>query len=305
MRYAVSVGGLEDLAAQQTQVVFHGVNKSGSLVMTTLLHEAYRHHARANQFFSTYVSVPRQLDLLTDIVEHSSGHAFFGAHYLYGAVDLTPTSRRMVTQFRNPLPRARSCYQWLSNKAQEQGRDYPGFEQWLVATKGTAHSQVRQFGVGYAPGHEAVERSANPEELFERSVQAIERDVSWFGIAEYLEESAFCLAALCGLSSIEAWTRDDRNVGRPLVDDWAPGEADLVREVYRWDFALYDWALETFRKRVAELDFGPDLEAYREACRGEYKDRLGSTGSPAPPLETGGSTRRSGGRLRSLLRRRS
>ena len=49
------------------------------------------------------------------------------------------------------------------------------------------------------------------ERAAERAITNIERDVDWFGMAEYLEESAFCMAALCGLPRLPAWKRDDRN----------------------------------------------------------------------------------------------
>ena len=280
MRYDVTVTGLDGLGAQDKQVIFHGVNKSGSLVLTKVLHEAYHHDVRANQFFSTYVGVPRTEKALTAIVAHASGHGFFGAHYLYGAVRLDPERQVMTTQFRNPLPRVRSCYQWLRNKASANGEVYPDFESWVLSTRGVRHSQVAQFGLGFGEGHDHALEGADPEALFESSVRNIERDVQWFGIAEYFEESAFCMAALCGLSSIAPWQRDDRNADRPLVGDWPPEQIELVKEIYRWDFKLYEWALGTFHARLSQLTFGPELTQYKDACRGQYKDRLDARGVP-------------------------
>lgn len=303
-RYPVQVEGLE--RAGDRRVVFHGVNKSGSLVMTNVLYDGYYDANRANQFFSTYRRVPTDLEHLKTILTHSTGHSFFGAHDLYDAFALTD-KHVLTTQFRNPLPRARSCYDWLNNKAAAAGKPYPDFEAWVVASGGVGHSQVWQFGVGYAPGAAVVRHTISAEELFERSLVNIERDVQWFGIAEYMEESVFCMAAICGIPAVRAWRTDTRNANRPLVDEWPQEHVDLVREVYRWDFALYEWALERFHERLAGLTFGPALQDYKEACLDQYKDRLGADGKtvtePAGPRRGWRSGDDTPKRQRSWLRR--
>jgi hypothetical protein len=279
--FNIDVRGLEHLHGTDRKIVFHGVNKSGSLVLTNVLFHGYHDADRANQFFSTYRKVPVELEQLRSIIEHSTGHGFFGAHYLYGSVSLRPGEHLLTSQFRNPLPRVRSVYQWLKNKGEVGGAT---FEDWVAGTRGVRHSQVQQFGRGFGPGVENQLASASAEELLDRAVTNIERDVAWFGIAEYLEESAFTMAALCGLPAIRAWESDDRNAGRPLVEDWPPGHAEVVREVFRCDFLLYEWALERFRRQVSALEIGPELERYRLACAGAYKDRLAPDGTPAQPL---------------------
>jgi hypothetical protein len=51
-------------------------------------------------------------------------------------------------------------------------------------------------------------------------------------------------------------------------------ERGLVREVYHWDYRLYDWALQKFEEQCSKIDFGPGLAEYQRACSGQYKDRL-------------------------------
>jgi hypothetical protein len=278
-RFSVQVEGLEHLRGTERQVVYHGVNKSGSLVMTNLLFQGYYEANRANQFFSTYRGVPRDEDHLRRIINASIGHSFFGAHCLYGAFPARPDQQVLTTQFRNPLPRVRSCYQWLKNKADAKGQVFPSFEQWVLATRGVAHSQAVQFALGFDPTARQEAKTLGGEEMLERALTNIERDVSWFGIAEHLEESAFQLAAICGLPTLPPWQKDNRNKDRPLVTEWPQEHVELVRDVFRWDFKLYEYAVERFLERRASLRFGPELERYERACADQYKDRLGTDGT--------------------------
>jgi hypothetical protein len=277
-RFEVQVSGLPDYAAEDRAVVFHGINKSGSLTLTNVLFYAYYEAARANEFFSTYRSVPRDEPRLRRIIVNSTGHSFYSGHELYASVPRDPSSRVYVTQFRNPLPRARSCHQWLVN---HHGLAL-SFADWVVETRGLAHSQVVQLGLGYGP-ERPTWQDLPGEEILARAIANIERDIVWFGIAEWFEETAFTMAALCGLTSIGPWARDTRNDNRALVPEWPQDEIDLVREVCTWDFQLYDWAVERFRSGLADLRFGPELERYRRACAGQYNDRLDVGGRPMQP----------------------
>ncbi len=273
-RFDVQVTGVPDLHAADHQVVFHGLNKSGSLTLTNVLADAYLAEDRANQFFSTYLALPKKHERMREIIAHSTGHAFFGGHYLFDSYPVT-RERVLVTQFRNPLPRVRSAHQWLVLK---HGLDVP-FEEWVRRSRGIQHSQVFQFGIGFAP--DAPDwRTLSGQEVLDRAMERIERDVAWFGIAERFEESAFLMAALCGLRQVGAWERDSRNAGRPLVDQWPAHEVELVRDVFRWDFELYAWATRRFEETLSTLGFGPELARYQDACRGQYNDRLGPDGRP-------------------------
>jgi len=151
------------------------------------------------------------------------------------------------------------------------------FEEWLIATRGLEYTQMQQFAIGYGP--DAPDwQGMSGEEMFERAVANIERDVAWFGLAERFEESIFTMAALCGLEKVPAWRRDDRNAQRPLVEAWEPGQVELAREVLAWELRLYEWAVTKFEERVGQLTFDASLGDYREACRDEYKDRLDAKG---------------------------
>jgi hypothetical protein len=273
--FRVDVQGLEHFEGPQRQIIFHGVNKSGSLTMVNVLHKSYRRANRANQFFSTYKNIPRGQERLVQLIGHSTGHAYFAGHYLYGAYPHRD-EQLLVTQFRNPLPRVRSCYQWMKDHHDVGGRS---FTDWVVHSRGISHSQIMQFSIGFGPEADRLRRAPG-DELFELAIRNIERDVAWFGIAEYFEESVYAMAALCGLPRVPLWKQDVRNEDRALVPTWTQTEIDIVRETFRWDFALYDWALERFKQNLAPLRFNQGLDRYKAACSGQYKDRLDAQGKP-------------------------
>lgn len=274
--FPVEVRGLEHLRADQ--VIYHGVNKSGSMAMTEALFGGYDAAGRADEFFCTYRGTG-----LAVIRERlgAPGSGFFAGHYLYGDYPVHAERQVLLTGFRNPLPRARSCYQWLRDKTEraEPGRPFPTFVDWVRETRGVDHSQMSQFGVGYGP--DAVDpATVDPAHQLERAMERIERDVAWFGIAEHFEESVLGFAAICGLPAVPAWHTDMRNGHRPLLQEWTDEELEVVQEVCVWDLRLYEWALGRFHDQVARLDYGPVLDDYRAACRDQYKDRVDLGGRP-------------------------
>lgn len=276
-------------------LIFHGINKSGSLVLTNVLRKAYFQSGRANQVFSNYHGTPSKLPTLVGIAEHSQGHALFVGHYLYGALD--PTQYAFATVLRHPLPRVVSCYSWLKKKHLGQAAARGGWREtyrelhekmrfWSNRSKGfptlaeyartsfKSHSQTSQFAPGFAPGRSERLESIDPLDQLDAAKQALEQNIRCLGISEYFEETIFLFAHLCGLEQVEAWSRDERNAKRPLVEELAPSDEAAIREAYALDFELYEFALQLFRRQLAAVALRGDIEAYRQAGLGQYKDRL-------------------------------
>lgn len=265
--------GLDDV-----QVAFHGINKSGSKSMASVLRRALFREKRANDAVSHYHLKPTiPLDEFRDLIDSKKGRFLAVGHYLYGY--LRPVPRRIwVTQFRHPLPRIVSAYHWLKNKhVKEHGtpEGFYSFSKFVYGSRGTAHSQIMQLGRGFGRyGESDAKMSLSGETLFELTIEALERDFTAIAIAERFEESIFTFAGLLGINSVDSWLADDRNKGRPPVDELTVAERDLVREVYHWDYRLYDWALKKFEEQCSSLEFGPSLQRYKKACSSQYKDRL-------------------------------
>ena len=269
------IEAFDALVPPDTKVAFHGVNKSGSLSMATTIRDAYAATGRSGEFFGHYFMSGMPLADYLRAVDALQGHRFLVAHYLYGSLPPRP-GRVLVTQFRHPLPRLLSCYNWLKRKheARRASTTFPSIEQWALQSRGRRYSQVMQFGLGFAPNFlDRLERMT-ARDLYENALDAIERDVFCFGIAERFEESIFLFAGLCRLPHVVPWVRDQRNPGRLHSSEVPPDTRTVLEDVFRYDFALYDRMLALFDQRLAGLDLGPDLEPYRRACESQYNDRI-------------------------------
>ncbi|HET7413430.1 MAG TPA: hypothetical protein VFJ18_12300, partial [Pararhizobium sp.] len=127
---------------------------------------------------------------------------------------------------------------------------------------------------GYGKYGAKLSKRLSAKDLYEISVDTLEREIYVIGIAELFEQSIFTFAALCGIESVSAWATDVRNKNRPLINEISSSDQDLIREFFEWDFQLYEYALERFHKQANHIQFGSSLEVYQDACKGQYKDRL-------------------------------
>jgi hypothetical protein len=282
-RFAVAVqppGGLPD--GRDKRVVFHGVNKSGSLALARVVREAYYADQRAHEFFSEYMGIPRRYDDAVAIIQGAGrGHAFFIGHRLFNAVREPQAGRLVLTQVRHPLPRMVSVYHWLKHRhervpgaPQVDSEAFPSLDEFVRRGRGVSHSQMNQFATGFESAAPARPKRAKPAEVYERAVEVLTTRVDWFGLAEYFEESIFTYAAICGLSSVQRWGRDDRNTGRQMVWDLPESTRAMIEDVYEYEFRFYAFARDLFLERIAKLRLEGDFEAYKAACATEYKDRL-------------------------------
>lgn len=262
---------------ENVHTVFHGINKSGSLAMASVLRQALIAAGREDDVLSHYHMPGVPLEAYRELLEAKNGRFLAVAHYLYGF--LKPTPRRIwVTQFRHPLPRIVSAYTWLKNKHERRNRtaqEFPDLSEFVRSGRGISHSQVMQFGRGYGRFKDSpAKKSFSPQVLFELAVEAIEREFTAIAVAERFEESIFCFAALLGIPRVAPWAADTRNRGRQPVEQLTQAERDLIREIYHWDFKLYDWALRKFEEQKSRIEFGPALNEYKAACSSQYRDRL-------------------------------
>lgn len=258
------------------QIVYHAVNKSGSMAMANAMGEAYRWVGREDEFVCHYRIRCTDQEFRDRVDAMNGSKAFIVDHYLFGALAPAP-NRIWITQLRHPLPRILSFYQWIKNKhvattGSEDG--FPALRDFVIDSQGKRHSQIAQFGTGFGPNRDLRNRRISPADMFNIAVDAIEGNVYALGIAEYFEESIFVFAALAGIESVAPWVRDNRNKGRPLTTEISDADRALIEEVYEYDYKLYAYALEKFRAQNRRFDFGDSLQRYRDACRSQYKDRI-------------------------------
>lgn len=257
------------------QVVFHGINKSGSLAMAKVIQEAHAYVDRQSEFISHYHRGGQSEDFVNEINGTSATRSFVVGHGLFGALE--PKANRIwVTQFRHPLPRTLSCYQWLKrNHEAKSDEPFASLEEFVTRSSGIGHSQISQLGIGNGPRRVRRRKQLTSENLFDISVDMLHANIGLIGIAEFFEESIFAFAAICGLPSVTTWKRDNRNRGRRPSTELLRKEISLIEECYSYDYKLYQHALTLFHQQNAKLGIESEaLAAYRRACEPEYKDRI-------------------------------
>jgi hypothetical protein len=257
-------------------VIFHGVNKSGSLAMADVMYAAHEEAGRIDEVVSNYHNHPPGFDDLDRTLQTSRGSGLFVAHCIYGRLDIPPDAL-LVSQIRHPLPRTLSVYGWMKRGHLRRHKSldgFPPFDAWLRSTGGKHHSQIAQFAIGFGEGWRARTKLMALPEMHERALEHLYRDFTWFGVAEFFEESIYVMAHLCGLRAVPAWTKDTRNQARQRLDETSPEVIDAIHNTFAYDFAFYNEALATFNARIANIDFGSSLMAYKERCKDAYGERL-------------------------------
>jgi hypothetical protein len=258
-----------------TQLAFHGINKSGSLAMANVIKESCDYFGLTSNLLSHYHLGGSVENFMTDVNSRLCCNNLLISHYLYGAL-LPRPNRVWITQLRHPLPRILSCYQWLKNKSERINGvgSYDSLDVFIEKTKGVAHSQVSQFAFNWGSRRRMLSKSLDASDMLALTMDALERDFSILGIAEYFEESIFIFASLCGLPSVAPWVRDVRNPGRLNSNEISTASTELISEVFKMDFLLYDWALARFQSQLKLFDFGSELDEYKIACSDQYNDRI-------------------------------
>lgn len=254
-------------------VIFHGLNKSGSLVMSNVMRDAYYRASRAHQYISNYHNVPRDPEQHMDIIRHTKGHAFFVAHYLYGFVE--HPDALWVTQVRHPVPRALSVHGWLKrNHLKKEGNldTFPELARWVRGTRGVKSTQMLQIALKgeFRNGWQGYSAS----QICDMAIENLEREFAWVGIAEIFEESIFAMASICGTPHVSAWEKDTRNTWRVALADQDQALLDLLEETYEWETKFYLHAVGLFESRTKTAQFGPMLDAYKAACNAQYGERI-------------------------------
>jgi hypothetical protein len=274
------------------KIVFHGVNKSGSFCISKVILDSFSREGRKAQFHRHYYS-GISYDRFFKLVQTCPPPGFFIGHDLFRKLPLEDPSLVIITQFRHPLPRLLSVYEWLRKKHLLNGgapEDFSSVEQFVRRHAGKGYSQIAQFAVKYGEDSVKLHKSLTPRQLFERSIENIKRHVYFTGIAELFEETIFLVAHICGIRNVSPWKKDGRNVDRPMVWTLPQATVDLVHEVYRYDFELYDWAKRRFKGLLEKITIAGDFRSYRAKCSQQYKDRLLSTGRQAAVEASGMQT---------------
>ena len=257
-------------------VVFHGVNKSGSLAMATVLRQSYARQGDSARFMCRYMDIPDTRAKAVERMKADQGrNQILIDHGLIGLEKQVPKVR-MITMLRHPIRRIISAYYWLSTRHPEQilGRDLLSF----VRMEGIQRSQIRQFAFDHFSGPDRgriVGKSLS--QIAADALDYFDRHIAWFGITEMFEESVLTLHWELGLGHTGVIRSDDRNKKRPayqvkpIVDGefnhthvaFSKAYFDELEHLMSYDIVFYEIMKMRFRRYLEQFDFNGTLERYK------------------------------------------
>ena len=239
-------------ALRDRPIIFHGVNKSGSLSFAKALQKGYAAAGRTSSFMCRYLGIPETRDeALHRMVDDKGQNQILIDHGLVGLEERCPGAA-FVTLLRHPARRIFSAYYWLQTYHPDQimGRD---FSSWL-RTEGVSHSQMRQFAFNHLSPKERGEITRMKiGDMAARAVAFFDDKVRWFGITELFEESLLTFHWEAGLDKVAYWEADTRNKARPNYDPKGPSSGRFDFKMTSISNAFYD---------EIESVMGPDIVFY-------------------------------------------
>lgn len=259
-------------------VVFHGVNKSGSLTMASVLRNSFALRKEDDRFMCRYMSIPdTREEAIRRMVGDEGRNRMLIDHALVGMEKQVPGAR-MITMLRHPIRRAISAYYWHQSRHPEKvmGRDLLNW----VRMEGKQHSQVRQFAFDHFSKRERnAIRNRGIAEIVNLAMAYFDDNIAWYGITEMFDESVLSLHWELGFDRVGADISDTRNKDRPayLHRDITDGEFgaanmtisrayyDELEQLLGFDIVFYEMMKRRFRKYLAGFEMDAALQAYREA----------------------------------------
>lgn len=277
MKYLVKLNGCIANSFNDKQVLFHGVNKSGSLCLSSAIKESYYAHGRHSQFYSRYHSIPRDIESFREVIQSTQGHIFAVDHDIYQNVPSSRVERVWITQLRHPLPRVVSLYHWNLNKYREKHGNvvgYPTLLEFIMDIKERYWAyQYTQFGLGFSSERFNIAKELSRGDIFENCIANLIADFPFIGIAEMFEETLYLLSGRLGLDYVFRWHADNRNSGRLLVSDLDREIVELIEDVFYLDYQLYYWAKSRLEEMVLQEEPSGDFSRYKNDCMLNYKDK--------------------------------
>ena len=239
-------------AFRERPVIFHGVNKSGSLSFAKALQKSYAATGRSEEYMCRYLGIPSTRDgAMERMSKNPKRRQILIDHGLVGFEESVP-SAGFATLLRHPARRVLSCFFWLQSHHPDLvlGRD---FSSWIRA-EGMAYSQIRQFAYNHLSAKERGEiTQMKIGDIGARAAAFFEDRVDWFGITELFEESLLTFHWELGLDHIAPWETDMRNTAQPRYDSRAETRG-------RFDFRKTTISNALYNE--IESVMGPDIVFY-------------------------------------------
>lgn len=184
-------------------------------------------------------------------------------HRCFAAGARLPMESARVTLLRDPLRRLASVFSYNSVVHPDQF-PFRRFESFLESGQARRYSQAE--GLLRLAGTLRPERLSDSD-LVRAAREELSASYAFVGLTEKFEESLFTVCRMAGIDSVPVWY--------PVLS--APRRVDMGRLPARLrraldaavaaDRELYEWARDSFERRLSSHDFGSSLEAYRAAAQ--------------------------------------
>jgi acetyltransferase-like isoleucine patch superfamily enzyme len=251
---------------QNSSVIFHGVNKSGSWAMSEVLQDAYRLDHRTEEFMCRYFGIPSDRQEALDRFQANLGKPQILIDHNLVGISGEVESAQYITLLRHPVKRLISCYFWLAKHHPKAVGDR-SLIQW-ARVSGHSYSLSFQFAChDGASDHFKTKVKALPKEtMAAKGRKWFDSRIAAFGVSECFEESVMWLASALGIRQVPIWQPDTRNETRPkwdLVDPQVHQELNLILD---YDIEFYNDMKVRFLDQTKLLRSKSVVQKYVDSC---------------------------------------
>lgn len=187
------------------------------------------------------------------------GCRWIDGHRCYDAGSALKSRSARVTLLREPSRRMVSIFNYNSLVHPFEFR-FSTFEEFIHSDAAKPYTQAHGLLrlAGRPPSRDESEAT-----LYRAAMTELEESYAIVGITELFEESVFLICHEAGYPETLLWWRILSAPGFARLERLSSATRDRLRHITAVDELLYRDALDRFRRRVAECDFGDDLDRYR------------------------------------------
>ncbi len=258
-------------------LVFLHVPKAAGSTMQEIVVRHYRggkgfRFTGAPERLRQFVEMPEPERASYDVM---TGHVPFGIHRHI------PGGCTYMTMLRDPVERIVSHYYFVLSQPGHYLHDR------VATARMSLHEYVEQR-VSIELDNDQTRYFLEPagpdprfmpitEELLRRGRENLEEHFPIVGLAERFDDSLVLMQCVFGWLDL-SYRRKNVTRDRPALADIPARTIDLIREVNRFDVALYRFAAELFERRVA--GHGPHFEEARRAFAARREEQTAAVGAP-------------------------
>lgn len=245
-------------------VFVHIPKAAGSTLMTVLQREYGRDHV----FLTYHIEEKQESGIAALSIEAQQPYRAYAGHFPYGVHTYLTQSPCYFTVLRHPLKRLISLYHYIQRTPTHylyEATQALSLEAFLTSGSTTEldNGQVRQLVGLHGENLKSIQ-----EVDYQQAQQNLAQNFAVFGIQERFDETLLLLHHRLGWQKYPLYVSQKvapKRANKPL----APDIDTQVRERNRYDFALYDWAVQAFDQQLkaALSNLATELQRYQQVNR--------------------------------------